>query len=201
MVSISDKIRTTVVVLTLALLCGYAQASNVSVMIQQSPAEAGSISPGTGVHNFAKNTEFALTATPRQGYQFVYWLGEVSNPTSSSTTLRAGSPQIVIAVYERVEHDQLDMEVAPEPAAAGGAGTARASAGDFAGPGGFGGPGGRPQPSAFVPPDFPDPPDDNDLPIPGDDVDFPVPEIPEPSTIALLAAGAAVVMRRRRKIR
>ncbi len=77
----------------------YCTAGNIAVLVQQTPANGGSVTPGIGVHEIGTNSQIALTAVPKPGYQFVYWLGDVADPTANNTTAYADNPKIIIAVF------------------------------------------------------------------------------------------------------
>jgi hypothetical protein len=173
----------------------YCQVQGPALLLQQEPAEGGTITPAAGIHRFALNTTVTLTAVAKPGYQFVYWLGDVGDAVANRTTVYVDGPKIVIAVFERAEFELLEFNEMPTSAPGGGA---IASAGAF-GPRGFGGGGGRRPPKFRRPPPF-EPPEQPDFPVPGDSDDFPVP-VPEPGTAGLLALGSlcAVVRRRTRK--
>jgi hypothetical protein len=70
-------------------------------MLEVSPSQGGYLNIATGVHTYDRFAEVTLIATPRPGYQFVYWLGNVSESTHSSTSVFLDSPKMVIAVFER----------------------------------------------------------------------------------------------------
>jgi hypothetical protein len=165
----------------------YCRTNSPVLLLHQSPQEAGTLTPDAGVHHLALNTNVTLTAVPRPGYQFVCWLGDVSDPMANSTTLYLDAPKIVVAVFERAEHELLPMEGGPKSAPAGGL---LASAADYAGQQGFGGPGGQ-RPRTFRLPEQSEPPE------PEEQDEFPVPA-PEPSTALLLVLGGLFVCRRRR---
>jgi hypothetical protein len=75
--------------------------SGVDLIVESSPAAGGVITPGAGTHRFAIESEVTMTATPQEGYKFAYWLGDVSDPTSSTTCIRMAGARSVIAVFER----------------------------------------------------------------------------------------------------
>ena len=187
------------VVLALAVvLCGllepaYCQTDGTALLLQQTPPQGGKISPSVGIHHFEPYAEVTLTAVPKPGYHFVYWLGDVSDPTANSTIVYLDAPKIVIAVFERVEYDFLVAEEGSQSSPVGGL---VGSAGDYARGGGGGGIGRRPSP-----PSWPSPPPapEKDFPVPPEGNDFPVPEpIPEPATGILLVLGSLFALARRR---
>lgn len=171
------------------VLPAYCQVSGPALLIQQAPAEAGVVSPEAGVHHFELNARVTLKAVARPGYQFVYWMGDVTQPSRPSTVVRLDSPKIVIAVYERSEYDLPIPRERSLSAPVGGAGPAAA---DY-GRGGFGAPGGRRASEVrwVTQPDSTPEPTSDDFPVPESD-DFPVP-VPEPATVMLLLMGGIFV--------
>lgn len=97
----------TAIVAVIVFVPGYCQAQNTTLLLQQTPANGGTIDPGAGVHSFARDTSITLTATPQPGYSFVCWLGDVSDPRSHKTIANLNSPKIIIAVFERAEYSYL----------------------------------------------------------------------------------------------
>jgi hypothetical protein len=89
------------------LFCFSAQAAvqenGTSLMLETSPVEGGYLNIASGVHAYDMYADVTLKATPKPGYQFVCWLGNVSNSVTSSTTVFLNSPKMVIAVFERSE--------------------------------------------------------------------------------------------------
>ena len=79
----------------------YCQTSDVALLLQQTPNKGGAITPDAGVYHFKKNSEVILTAAPKQGYQFAYWIGDVSDPSATSTIVYLDKPKIIIAVFEQ----------------------------------------------------------------------------------------------------
>lgn len=151
-----------------------------ALLLQQIPAEGGTIIPGTGVHYIELNTSVTLTAVPEAGYEFVYWLGDVSDPTLNRTTAYLNAPKIIVAVFERAE---FEFEGVADTIIPGGfRGGMRRSAADYSRQGYSGGSGRKPSERAPArrPPQPPPPPPPPDLPVP----------IPEPATIVLLALGS-----------
>ena len=171
-----------------------------ALLVQSSPPDAGMVTPGLGIHKTTIGQTVALSAVPKQGYQFLYWLGDVSSTSGPDTTVSVDSPKLVVAVFSREDFDQ---ELP-------GAGIAD---GQY-GPGGGRGynpirsPASVSAPRVFSDgsrrrfiPEQPDDPDDDDIPVPGDD-DIPVPgdnEIPEPSAILLLGLGSSIFLKRTKK--
>ena len=153
----------------------YCRTDDPVLVLQQTPPEGGTITPHVGVHHFGLNTDVTLRAVAKPGYQFIYWLGDVSDPTANRTIVYLDAPKIVIAVFERVEYELLAVEQRAQSAPIGGL---YASAGDYYGQGGFGGPGGK-RPHKFRRPSLPEP-EPNDFPVP----------IPEPATAVLLVLGS-----------
>lgn len=98
----------------------YCQTSDVALLLQQTPAKGGAITPIAGVYHFELNSEITLTAIPEPGYQFVYWLGDVSDPAATSTVVYLDKPKIIIAVFEQAEYGVLAAEVGPSGGGGGG---------------------------------------------------------------------------------
>jgi len=176
------------------------------LLLQQTPPQAGKINPRVGVHHFDLNAEVTLTAVPEPGYYFVYWIGDVSDPTANSTIVYLDTPKIVIAVFERSEFEFLLEEELQSTLGSGGG--LYPSAPDYSNQGYSGG--GAKRPSKFkwplqreqprpeeVPPE--EVPDKFPVPRPEEvSDDFPVP-IPEPATVLLLGLGGLLFVRRRTK--
>jgi len=88
-----------------------AQASAYELCIEYSPARAGTVSPDTGTHRFSANTVVALSAEPQPGYQFAYWIGDVSNPKTPSTTVRLDTSKIVVAVFKPAPMEEIEPKI------------------------------------------------------------------------------------------
>ncbi|MHC4676234.1 MAG: InlB B-repeat-containing protein [Planctomycetota bacterium] len=190
-----DAVLAIAIVMCALLGSARCETGNTALVVQQSPFQGGRITPDVGVHQFDLYTNVTLTAVPRAGYQFVYWLGDVSDPTVSRTTVYLDGPKIVIAVFERARYGLLTPGEWPYTASVGGM---FASAPGF-GRGGFGGGGGR-RPSGrgaarTAPPSEEEP--EGDFPVPEDlEGDFPVP-VPEPAVVFMLGLGGLAVLRKR----
>lgn len=175
------------IVAGVSLAPAYSQAPNVSLVLQQTPAKGGEITPAVGVHHFAPNSEVTLKAVPKPGYKFVYWLGDVSDPTANKTIVYLNKPKIVIAVFEQTENDTLIDEENLNAGGGGGAGGGlMPTATDLSRPGGFsaGGGGGIPKPQTIIYVDL----ESKDA----------TPRVPEPATGVLLFLGGLFTFIRRR---
>jgi len=154
------------------------------LLMQQPDSHAGAVTPDVGVHHFDLNAEILLTAVPKPGYYFVYWIGDVSDPTAISTTIYMDTPKIVLAVFARSEFAfSLDETMM---LGGGGGGGLRTSAADY---GNQGFTGGGSITSSSSPSPNPPPPTPSD--------EFPVPEAPEPATLLLLGLGSLLFVRGR----
>jgi len=158
--------------------CRSAHLEQVTLFVQQTPTQGGTITPNVGVHNFAPNSQVTLTAVPRPGYQFVYWLGDVGDPAASSTTVFLNEPKIVVAVFERMAQDYCAQGSSAR--AGGGGGGLFAAEADF-GQQGWMGSHSRP---VDVNPPTPSLPS------------FPAADVPEPATLILLGLGAVIARKK-----
>ena len=180
----------------------HCQTDGVAMLLQQTPAEGGRVTPGPGMHHFETDAEIALTAVPAAGYQFVYWLGDVSDPGANSTIARLDAPKIIIAVFQKIEYDFLPFTQQMRGAPLGGA---RASAADYQRGGISPTAGTRPRSSSWPrppqpPQEEPEEPDQPEFPVPNEGDNFPVPEpVPEPGTLCLFGLGGLIFLRKRRR--
>ncbi len=161
---------TAILIITGILLTpAYCEVPRVALFLQQNLVQGGTIIPSPGVHNFSLNSEVTLTAIAKPGYHFVCWLGDVSDPISSTTIALLNKPKIIIAVFEQNEYDTLSMEANTSGGGRGGA------------------IGHRSPPLNNLPQEY----------IPGPSPEPPVPPVPEPATGLLLALGGLALLRRR----
>ena len=165
------------------------QALQTAILLRQSPTEGGIINLGEGVHQFEQYTEITLTAIPKSGWQFVCWLGDVSDTSTPATTAFIDAPKIIIAVFERAAYEFLIGEIGatscawPKPdfkcaklCPGGGRRHTEISAAS----------------TSPTPPPPPPPPPSDKFPVPQK---FPVP-LPEPTTVILLALGGMYAFRK-----
>jgi hypothetical protein len=194
------------------LLClssfAYSQDDSAALMLQVSPVDGGSVNLSTGVHIYDRDSQVALTATPKTGYQFVCWLGNVTDARASSTSVFLDTPKIIIAVFERSKFAFVEYE-AESGTSTGGGGLFRSQVEqgtDASGAGGL-----RPSKHHYNRPRTPIPPvpetsqdvpipetPPGDVPVPGDNEENPPVPIPEPATVAFLLLGMLAMIKRPR---
>ena len=158
-----------------------AQEDGTSLMLEITPPQGGSLNIVPGVYSYDKFAEVTLVATPKPGYQFAYWIGNVTNATTGTTMVFLDSPKMVIAVFARNVFETVGLESDYIVGGGGGSGLTRSGSG-YPGGGGGGGGGGKRQ---------------EDPHLPGHDDDIPVP-VPEPVTAALFFAGVLMLAKSRR---
>jgi Divergent InlB B-repeat domain len=157
--------------------------ADVVLLLEQTPIKGGEITPVAGVYHFAPGAEVTLTAIPKPGYQFVHWLGDVSDPTATNTVVCLNKPKVIIAVFEQTEHG-FSVDGEGLPTAGGGApGGLFQTIVDLGSPTGFNG-GASAKPQQF--PHF--------TYVIGN---RPAPEVPEPATGVLLLLGGLWALSRR----
>lgn len=178
-------LRGGMILVAVLAVCGFApadcHAEEIVLLLNQTPAKGGEISPGAGVHHFRSNSEITLTANPKPGYQFVHWLGDVSDATATSTVVYLNKPKVVVAVFEQAEYGARD--ILPGAGGGGGAGGLMPTAPNFYPQGGIsaggGGGGGKPSGPIIY-------------------TQEKTPEVPEPATGVLLVMGSLFAFARRR---
>lgn len=161
----------------------YCKGADFELLLQQTPAQGGDTTPVAGVHRFVSGSEVTLTAVPKSGYRFMHWVGEVSDPTASSTVVYLDKPKIVVAVFGQTEYGVLG---APEnvPTAGGGGGGLFRTGGDYGRPVSLS-PGGAPAPRPRL--RRLDSPESTEGAA----------EVPEPATMAMLVVGGLFAFARR----
>lgn len=172
----SRSFLTIIIVLASLSIPAYCQTSDITLFVQQTPDGGGQTNPISGIYHFAPNSEVTLTATPSPGYQFVYWLGDVSNPETNSTVVHLNKPKIVVAVFE-----QSDSSFSGGGSSGGGSGLTTTGGNLSMGGGLSSTTGAKPQKIAY--------------PSSGDGA----PEVPEPATGILLALGSMLFLKNRRR--
>jgi hypothetical protein len=83
------------------------EQESYSLMIQQSPADAGVLSPGAGIHRIRVGDQVTLQAIANPGYRFLYWLGDVSDASTDQAVVVIDAPKIVVAVFGRLEYELM----------------------------------------------------------------------------------------------
>lgn len=183
-----NKICPTLLVVGMAFAAGVsamaADDEGFALLVQSSPVDGGSVTPGNGVHKVQIGGKMQLTAVPRTGFRFLYWVGDVGQIDTTETTVEMSGPKLVVAVFvrERFE-DMLPAGVISGPATGG----TYASSGPSAGGRGYGTANGYRDFGGFS---TPTPPEDDNSTL--------VPEVPEPATMLLLATGAIALARKQR---
>jgi hypothetical protein len=196
------------------------QTRGVALLIEQTPSQGGLVSPEVGVHHYDSGAAVTLIAVPRPSYQFVYWLGDVLDPTASKTVAYLDKPKIIVAIFTQVEQGQLVVGQGVPSGGGGGdfispgesispSATRTGGGGDFISPGEAispsatrtGGVGSTPN-SPIKPPTegTPDPiPPDDPPPLPPDERPLPLDpsDVPEPATGLLLTLGGLTLLRKR----
>ncbi|MBN2131214.1 MAG: PEP-CTERM sorting domain-containing protein [Sedimentisphaerales bacterium] len=155
-----------------------AEVTAYELCIEHSPIKAGTVTPKVGMHRFSANSVVTLSADPQPGYQFAYWIGDVSDPKSKQTTVRVDAAKIVVAVFRSAQDDGMERKLS---LGGGGGGPTRLvpSLVDLQGPGFSISGGGGTTKTVAVP------------------IVVPSVPTPEPTTILLLGLGALALRRKR----
>ena len=180
-----------------------------TLLVQQSPPDAGSVSPGGGVHKVQIGETVSLSAIPKPGYRFLYWLGDVSVAGTSDTTVQLDSPKMVVAVFTRQAYEEELPGVRQIQGIYSSSGGGRFIGTPISSPAAIN-PGDYYDPGDYIInyPDYPDYPEEeetgnDDVPVPGENSDdIPVPgedgtEVPEPTTVLLLGLGSLAIFKRK----
>lgn len=157
----------------------YCQTSDVALLLQQTPNKGGAITPDPGVYHYKQNSEVTVTAAPKPGYQFAYWIGDVSDPAAISTIVYLDKPKIIIAVFEQGGYGVPAVEKGISGGGGGGSGFI-SPAMTFGQAGGISGVAGGVKPKIYK------------SAYPKSEV------IPEPATCVLLGFGSLFALVRRR---
>lgn len=178
--------------LLLPVLC---QATEVTMILRQSPADGGILHPDPGLHYYGVKAQVFLAAIPNPGYEFICWLGDVSDPAANRTVVYLDKPKIIIAMFERIEYNTSFMG----EGAAAGSGGGYISGGGLINAADFGGAGpsrlqtaapsgARPRRTRYETSEPSEPPGPVEPPI------------PEPATAVLLLAGGWVALTRHQSV-
>ncbi len=162
-----------------------------ALMLEMSPPNGGYLNVTPGVYNYEMYSEISLKAVPKPGYQFVCWMGNVTNAASSSTSVFLDSPKIIIAVFERSKFDLIGLEEQLDSSIGDGGLVRSAGLGDTALEGAGGG---NLPPKPNYPKNHQDPP-----PRPDDNGEEDPPTVPEPATMALFITGIFILNKRKKK--
>jgi len=169
------------------------------LLVEQTPIEGGTITPGVGVHTYAIGDQVTVTAVPKPGYQFVRWMGDVGSTDTSRTTVTLDSPKMLVAIFEKSEYalpfaqGQAGVLDASEDVQAPGSGPG--SQGTVAHSVAIGGGGGVSPASGSS--DGTTYAASSNSEFDGK-IDVPGPEVPEPATLALMGIGGTIALLRRR---
>jgi hypothetical protein len=176
----------------------FCDETNTALMLEMSPADSGYLNIVPGVHSFDRFAQVALKATPKPGYQFVCWLGNVTDSSTGSTSVFLDSPKIVIAVFERSKFQTPELESDYIFSGSGGGLVRSGGSGDTS----LDQAGGAKRVSyhyPHLPHKVPVPGDNGEIqpPVPGDNGQNP-PPVPEPASLTLLLTGFFILINRRK---
>ncbi len=88
--------------------------AEVRFTIDVNPVGGGTTTPPKGTYSYPHGTVLPITAVPAQGYTFLYWTGDVADPSSPSTTVVLNTDKGVIAHFgPAVTKYTLTMAVDP----------------------------------------------------------------------------------------
>ena len=182
-------------VLTLVSVPALAVDDGYALLVQQSPPNGGSVNLAAGVHTMEIGQTVSLSATPKPGYRFVYWLGDVAAADAMETSIQIDSPKMVVAVFTRNEFDDEELR-------GNAGGIADSASGGFGGGGQRGtnpvtGSGGVSPAVAYGDVTYPSL-SNTDTSF-NNETDGVAVAAPEPATLLLLGMGSTVLMRRKQK--
>lgn len=182
-----------IIAVLLSLSSASFAADDYVLLLKQSPVDGGMIQQSP-----SQDGLMSIVAQPKNGYKFVYWLGDVADISSASTTVSTDSPKLVVAVFERTDFQSETV------AAAGGYGenlnTPSNGRIDAGGP--------APDQTVGVAPSAPGAkrysyPSYGSYDLPDEEIDdFPVPdspEVPEPTSAVLFGLAAIKLLTRKNK--
>ena len=181
-------------VITMPVYAAEPEDSGYALLVRQSPEDAGTVNPGSGVHRVVEGGTMQLVASPRPGFRFAYWLGDVADPGSMSTEVQLDSPKIVVAVYQPEEFAEMTSPRAEVSRTGGGGGGSnsgliRSASMPSSGGGLIGGTGGTRYVPVYI-----NNSETDDLANTGNQIA--APKTPEPTTICLLGLGGYLIQRK-----
>lgn len=198
----TNKASLVVIALITMGFSGVALAQRYMLYTEKTYAQAGVITPAVQQAHFYEAGEVVtLVAQPYQGYEFVYWLGDVEEKTSRTTKVIMDGPRYVVAVFEPTmvgEGVEYGLKSLEEGGGRGGADSLGANSitrTGWDGVGGFMASSERPAGNSVSRPG-----DASGTPSPvyrPPSTINPNPVIPEPATLALFGIGALGVTARR----
>ena len=180
-------------------------AQQYMLYTEKTLAQAGVVTPLVQqAHFYNAGEAVTITAQPYQGYEFVYWLGDVEEKNSRTTTVIMDGPRYVVAVFEPTlssEGVEYGMKGLEEGGGVGGGSSLSSNSITQLGTTGVGGymkSSSRPAGGGFTTPTTPPlstPPSVPTYRPPGDISHRPV--IPEPATMTLFGLGALGITARK----
>ena len=76
----------------------------------------GTTTPAVGPYSYDESSVVVITATPAEGYRFVYWTGDVADPDSSSTTVTMTGDKTLTVNFEEIPPVEPDITFVSIPA-------------------------------------------------------------------------------------
>jgi uncharacterized repeat protein (TIGR02543 family) len=90
-------------------------SNNVIFSFNVSPVGTGTTAPSPGIHLYSKSQVVSVSAIPYDGYYFVGWHGDVTNPQSQTTTVVADTNKEVTAMFEKGMASQFTLSMLVNP--------------------------------------------------------------------------------------